>query len=385
MRLRLGTTRDRFWEFAPARPRWCPQMPDDLTRRPVRRPLPVTEWPAVDQAAWAAAHRRGSLLEDDGKAASWAPVSSVSIARSYGRFLTYYISQTGTLDPAARPQDRVTPDLVQAYIAHLRTLNAPGGVACKVIHLARAIAVMAPTLDWRWLSRIGSRLKRAAPPFRDDRARLVPVSVVRVLLMRRAETRDKLSDFQRALFFRDGLMITILCACHLRARNFAGMVIGTTFQRRGNEWWVAFKASETKTKRPIEKPLPAAYTGCIERYIGHHREQLARRLKAPLAGNALWLSATGHPCTANDIGIRIRIVTQRELGRVLNMHLFRKLPPTELAIHDPTHIGIAQVLLDHTDYRMTQQAYNLGRAIDAARWHQSLVRSIRDEIRGMRR
>jgi integrase len=362
-------------------------MPDDLTPRPVRRPLPFTEWPAADQTAWAAAHRRGSLLEDDGKAASWAPVSSSSIAMSYGRFLAY-MSQTGVLDPAARPQDRVTPDFVQAYIAHLRTLNSPGGIACKIIHLSRAIAVMAPTLDWRWLSRIGSRLKRSAPPFRDDRARLVPLIVIRDLafeLMRRAETGEELSDFQRALFFRDGLMIAILCACHLRLRNFAGMAIGTNFQRRGEEWWVSFEADETKTKRPIEKPLPAAYTGCIERYISHHREQLVRRSKVPLASNALWVSTTGRPCTANDIGIRIRIVTQRELGRGLNMHLFRKLPPTELAIHDPEHVGIAQVLLDHTDYRMTQQAYNLGRAIDAARRHQSLVRSIRGQIRGTRR
>jgi hypothetical protein len=84
-----------------------------------------------------------------------------------------YVYHTGFLDPVARPQDRVTRDLVQAYIAHLQALNAPGGVASKIIQLARAIAVMAPTLDWRWLSRISSRLTRAAPPFRDDRARLV--------------------------------------------------------------------------------------------------------------------------------------------------------------------------------------------------------------------
>ncbi len=50
---------------------------------------------------------------------------------------------------------------------------------------------------------------------------------------------------------------------------------------------------------------------------------------------------------------------------------------TELAIRDPAHIGIAQLLLGHADYRTTQQAYNLARALDAAGRHHAVVQSIR--------
>jgi integrase/recombinase XerD len=70
-------------------------------------------------------------------------------------------------------------------------------------------------------------------------------------------------------------------------------------------------------------------------------------------------------------------VTERELGRDINPHLFRKIISTELAIRDPAHVGIAQPLLGHADYRTTQQAYNLGRALDAARRHHSVLQAIR--------
>src|SRR4029077_15817235 len=88
-------------------------------------------------------------------------------------------------------------------------------------------------------------------------------------------------------------------------------------------------------------------------------------------------SNLGRPLTAKKVGQVISAVTERELGRAINPHLFRKIIPTELAIRDPAHVGVAQPLLGHADYRTTQQVYNLGRAIDAARRHHVVVRSIR--------
>ena len=61
----------------------------------------------------------------------------------------------------------------------------------------------------------------------------------------------------------------------------------------------------------------------------------------------------------------------------MNPHLFRKLVPTELAIHDPAHVGISQLILGHSTYDTTQKAYNLGQAIDAGRRVQVTIASIR--------
>jgi integrase/recombinase XerD len=216
-------------------------------------------------------------------------------------------------------------------------------------------------------------------PARDDRARLVPATTVAELwidLVRRAEQGEGLSDRTRALQFRDGGMLGIFGACGIRPKNVAALAIGTSLQRRSDEWWVAFNAPEMKNKRPYEVPLPGL-TWLIDRYIEHYRPYLLTRSKPPIAGNALWLSDTGKPLTAKQVGQIITRRTERELGCNLNPRLLRKLIPTELAIRDPKHVGTAQPLLGHADYQTTQQAYNLGRALDAARRHQEVLRTIR--------
>jgi len=123
------------------------------------------------------------------------------------------------------------------------------------------------------------------------------------------------------------------------------MAIGTTLKKRGDEWWVAFGRDEEP-----EAPLPGL-TLWIDRYIDHYHPYLAARSINSIAGNALWVSATGKPLTPKQVGQIISRRTKREIGRDFNPHLFRKLVPTELAIHDPVHVGVAQPLLGHADYR----------------------------------
>jgi site-specific recombinase XerD len=352
-----------------------------------RRCLPVAEWPVPDRDAWAAAHRRGGLLDDDGLAAKWAPPTSKLIADGYGRYLSF-LAEAGDLDQTTSPEKRVTRARVEAYVVHLQERNHSSTVAARILQLVRAVVVMAPKTDWSWLRRIRARLRRLATPARDDRSRLMPASTVLDLgtqLMQRAEDSSGLSERRRALLFRDGLMICVLSACPIRARNLAALSIGTNLQRRGTEWWVCFSPSETKNKRPFESPLPASYTDAIERYLDHYRPQLVHRSPTPVAGEAFWISDGGRPLTAKEVGQLVSAVTKRELGCALNPHLFRKMVPTELAIRDPEHVGIAQPLLGHADYRVTQEYYNLGRAIDAARRYQSALESIRSESRAVPR
>ena len=84
-----------------------------------RRCIKPLHWPEGDRAAWAAAHLRGGLLDDDGLAASWAPATSDIIARGYGSFLAF-LAQDNDLDPAEPPADRLTCPRIQSYITYLR-------------------------------------------------------------------------------------------------------------------------------------------------------------------------------------------------------------------------------------------------------------------------
>jgi integrase/recombinase XerD len=326
------------------------------------RCLPLLQWPNRDRAAWGAAHRRGGLLEDDGLAASWAVATTDIIARGYGTFLAY-LAETNELDPTASPVDRITRSRIESYVTYLRERNHSSTIAARILQLSRAIGVMHPTANFPWLRRIHARLRRSATPARDDRARLVPAAILFELatsLMRRAETEIDRPAPGRALWYRDGLLIAMLCVWAPRARSVAATAIGVSMQRRGATWWAAFGPEDTKNKRFIEIPLPEGFSPWIDRYLEYYRPLLARRAAVPAAGNAFWISHMGKPLTGKEIGKRVSAVTKRELGQAINIHLFRKVIPTELAIRDPEHVGIAQPLLGHADYRTTQQAYNLG-------------------------
>jgi site-specific recombinase XerD len=343
-----------------------------------RRCLPVDEWPAPDRQVWHAAHRRSGLLDDDGLAVKWSPATSRIIAGGYGRFLSF-LAEARDLDLSENLGERITRPRVEAYVTHLRQQNHSSTVAARILQLVEAARIMAPGVDWRWLRRIRSRLRQMSTPARDDRARLVPAATVTKLrsdLVQRAEQREDQSDWKRALLVRDALMLAVLSVCPIRARTMAAVAIGTTLQRRGTEWWVDFGPADIKTERPFESPLPGI-TALIDDYIGRHRPALVARATPAVAGNALWISASGKPLSPKQIGQLISRRTKHELGRDLNPHLFRKLVPTELAVNDPEHVGIAQPLLGHADYRTTERAYNLGRAIDAARRHHEVLRALR--------
>jgi hypothetical protein len=70
--------------------------------RTVRRCLPLAEWPESDRLAWAAAHHRGGLLDDDGLAASRAPATIAIIAGGYGRYLSF-LAEIESLDRTVCP------------------------------------------------------------------------------------------------------------------------------------------------------------------------------------------------------------------------------------------------------------------------------------------
>ena len=340
--------------------------------------LPISEWPALDREAWQAAHRRGGLLEDDGLAVDWAPATSSIIAGGYGRYLSF-LSGIGDLDPSETTATRITRPCVEAYVEHLRERNHSSTVAARILQLLEAARVMAPEIDRRWLRRIRLRLRRLSTPARDDRARLVPAATIVEFhhdLVRRAEDGKGLSDRTRALMFRDGALLAVFSVCGIRPKNMAAIAIGTSLQRRGAEWWLVFRAGEMKNKRPFETPLPGL-TRLLDRYIEQYRPILVARSTTLVAGNALWISDTGRSMSPKQIGQLVSRRAKRDLDRDLSPRLLRKLIPTELAIDDPEHVGVARPLLGHADYRTTERAYNLGREIDAARRHHGVLRAIR--------
>ena len=234
-----------------------------MTIAPANQParcLPFTAWPAQDRLGWLEATRRGNLLLDDGPGAALRPNTLRRHHASYGRFLAFLADQD-LLDPDLPAGDRATPAAVAAYVADLQARNASGTVLVRLQSLAVVLRWLTPEQERPWLKRILARLVAQAQPVRDKRSRLQRADdLVRLgfKLIAQAEAGAGLRPRGRARLYRDGLMIACLAYRPLRLANFIGLELGRHLQRRGSGWWLEIPAAETKTRRAIALPFPAA-------------------------------------------------------------------------------------------------------------------------------
>jgi hypothetical protein len=93
--------------------------------------------------------------------------------------------------------------------------------------------------------------------------------------MREAETSANLTKLARARLFRNGLMIALLACCPIRLKNFVALEIGRSIVQIKNAWWIVLPASETKERRPDERPFQrfsttrsAAIFACTGQFYG---------------------------------------------------------------------------------------------------------------------
>jgi hypothetical protein len=144
-----------------------------MSARMAARPSRATklpDWPAADQAAWAAA------LQPGGIAGHWAEGTRRVVRGGYGCWLTWLAAQD--LRDATTPvATLVTPDTVARYIADLRRSVGAFMVASRVEQLSNALRVLAPRQHWNWLQRTATGIRAearaasqpaAAPPVAGD-------------------------------------------------------------------------------------------------------------------------------------------------------------------------------------------------------------------------
>jgi site-specific recombinase XerD len=268
-------------------------------------------------------------------------------------------------------------------------MNAESTVYFRIHELDKAMRVLAPKIDWDWLRRIEAQTRARAKPARPKRQRVVSSKELFDLgdmLMARAGSSQASSPRDRAALFRDGLMIAVLAARPMRLRNLIGIRIGQQLVRRGAEYWLVFTADETKTRYPIEVPVPPVLTSAIDEYLDYHRPLLLLRPSDGLAvvTDALWISERATQLKASATNYRINTVTRRELGSAINPHLFRDCAATSVALDDPEHVRIIASLLGHSSLATSERHYNQAHALQALRRYQEHLVQLRQRLRRKR-
>jgi site-specific recombinase XerD len=337
----------------------------------------LDRWPAADRCAWQRALSAGDIFEDRGPAARWSQGSKRTVLHAYRRWLGHLAGHDPDSlghDPAAR----ITQDAVRAYVAALDLTITPAGTYNYVKHLYDAARVMFPERDFAWLREIARRLARLVIP-RNKRPRMVSTLELDNLghaLMERADIDPSLDAPQKAILYRDGLIIALLASRALRRRTLAAITIDGTLVRSGAGYMLVFTECDTKSRQPFETTVPQDLVPKVERYLAVHRPRIFG------AGQhaGLWASEKGRPMTPEAIYARVCLHTRAAFGRTINPHLFRDCLATDIAIHDPAHVRVAAHMLGHADLRTTERHYNQARALEAGRRHQRRILELRRKL-----
>jgi hypothetical protein len=145
----------------------------------------------------------------------------------------------------------------------------------------------------------------------------------------------------------------------------------------GQDARVVFDGKETKTGAPVDFIYPHFLNGAFGFSLNKARPVLREAATDPDDG-MLWVGRRGRWMDGEEIAQRIGKVTKARLGRRISPHLFRDCVATDIAIHDPAHVGITKVVLGHAALATSQKCYNKAGSFHAARRQQGVVARLRN-------
>jgi integrase len=354
-------------------------------RDPERTSLHVDEWPRADAERWRAACAPGSLLDDEvGARSNHSAASNQFDQKGYGRWLCHLTVRDP--DALALPAaERITAERVKAFVARLDDLGVSTGTILNLLQGLGAVAkVVGPDRDAiAVVNGVAARVRARHKPARDKTCRHLSDELfdLGIELMKGAPDRQR--DFEAAIQYRDGLMISLLALVPLRRRNLAGLVLGRSLVRQGQRYIIAFAEGETKTGAALELLWPDMLVEALGRYLDVWRPILARRTgrwTRDLAG-ALWVGKDGSGMTEIAIYDRICARTREAFGEAINPHAFRHAAATTQAIADPGRVRIAAPLLGHRTFTTTQRYYEQANAHVAQRSFLEIIEELREAAR----
>ena len=191
--------------------------------------------------------------------------------------------------------------------------------------------------------------------------------------------REVLKEGNRggAMIFRNGLIIAMLTVHPIRRRNFAALQIGTSLFLEGEDVVVRFSGDDTKNCYEIERVNPSFMVPYVVEYVRFVRPILLGTPHEPDDGH-MWIGRNGTRMVPQSLRVVVVTQTQKHLDRKVPPHLFRDSVATGIAIHDPRHVGIARIVLGHSDYRTTEKYYIKADSLSAFARYQAAIKRRRN-------
>lgn len=345
---------------------------------PLRHCLKVHDWSEADQIAWEKLFEPGDILDGTaGLGQHWCNDTREKYRKGYGRWLTFLIT-SGQYEVNQAPEDRVTLEVVSAYISQLSGEVASWTVWGRLAELLAVCKAMAPASDWSWLNRAVRRLEAQGRDSKDKHSRLRPAAEIAIWAYEELDRIRKTPPGRHTeTKYRDALLVGLLIACPtMRLGNLTMIEIGRHLIKLKGRYELRFKGAEMKARKPIEIPVPESLTA----YIDHYIEQARPILLDGNDSDRLWITQYGEPMLGKTIYDAISRTTKSAFGRPINPHLFRDCAVTSVAIEDPKHIGMAAPILGHTDPRTTEKHYIQAQQVHACRTLGQSLKDVRAQL-----
>jgi integrase len=166
--------------------------------------------------------------------------------------------------------------------------------------------------------------------------------------------RGKLEPSDAYLAREDALAISILLVCPLRIKNIASINIERHIQRPGDgRVFLVFPAEEVKNDRPIEFELPSDVRRMLDKHLADRSPHLCPT-------GTTWLfprrDGTGS-IDPTTLSTRLKKRIHREIGIVMNAHLFRHLAAMLYLDAHPGAYEAVRQMLGHSSVSKTIRMY----------------------------
>ena len=332
--------------------------------------LKFSDWPHYHKVAWEKAIKKGKIFEKDGPAAHRREQTNRMTTSTYGIFLNFLKHININID-ALTPAQCLTRENIKAFVKETEASNKGHTIPIRVQHIYEAARFLEPDLDWSHLLNAYRHKRSTVEPARDklEHLRLVHelIDLGRELMNAALTAPEKnkrkkigMTPLQRALTYRDGLIILLQSVLTLRISNLLDLRLGETLIIRPSSMVVAFEADQMKQNRRFEKVLPEECAKAIQIYIDIYRETLlttsqkAKRIET----NALWISRDGSELKEGPLYVAIVGRTEQEFGKSVWPHLFRDSKATYCMTEAPHLANEVKDMLGHNSIAVTEQHYS---------------------------
>lgn len=328
-------------------------------------------WPPSFQRLLHVRRRPSKRLARRNVAMGWQDSTFEMYVESVGYFVAW-LRWTGRVAHDAEYGSCVNVEILRAYTDDLERYGCSfPTIASRINGIRAALAALEPQQPTHWLMAEINRLRTEPSDRRRTGQRmrhtLEYVDLGMSLMNAAVDPCSENSEYEKAVKFRDGLIITFLALATPRRHPLAVMTIDVELVRLGDVYKVRWAANQMKENRAHEAMLGPALSDLFTRYTTDFRPTLLARERnaAWSPGKALWINSQGRRFRAKSIYRMFVSRTQAAFGESVYPHAVRHSAATSLALERPDLIELITPLLQHRS-RSSDTAYKLASSYDAS-------------------